>query len=94
MANTLIQLYKNLLIYDGNDVYIAFADNTTEPFFHAKQLSQLLGYVDYRDAIRTHVVKKDIYYLQDIVSDYKSLYKNAQGHKKYLNEGGMLQLII
>jgi len=94
MAKTLIQLYKNIFTYDGDDVYMAFADNTTEPYFHAKQLAKLLGYVDYRDAIRTHVDKKDIYYLQDIVKDYKLLYKNIQGHTKFLNEGGMLTLVI
>ncbi len=77
MAHTFIQLYKNLLKYDGKNVYVAFADNTTEPYFHAKQLCELLGYVDHQDAIRTNVGKRDIYYLQDIVSDYKFLYKNA-----------------
>lgn len=92
MSHTLIQLYKNLLTYDGHDVYVVFDD--TEPYFHAKQLCQLLGYVDFRDAIRTHIEKKDIYYLEDIVDDYGALYKNAQGHTKFLSEAGMMLLIM
>jgi len=94
MPRSFIQLYENLLTYDGNDVYVVFADNTTDVYFHAKQLCLLLGYRDYRDAIRIHVENQDIYYLHDIVKDYKLLYKNAQGHTKFLNEGGMLTLVF
>lgn len=94
MVQTLIQLYRNLLTYKGHEVYVAFADKTLEPFFHANQMCELLGYVDHKEAIRVHVEKADIYYLQDIVKDYKSLYKNVQGQTKFLNEGGMLTLVV
>jgi hypothetical protein len=54
----------------------------------------MLGYVDFRDAMETHVNKKDIFYLKDIVKNYKTLYKNVRGHTKFLNEAGMYSLIL
>jgi hypothetical protein len=36
----------------------------------------------------------DIFYLQDIVKNYKVLYKNVQGHTKFINEYGLYDLIL
>ena len=94
MTNKLIDLYNNILEYNSNTVYIAFHSRTQEPYFHAKQICILLNYKDIRDAIRTLVNKKDIFYLKDIVSNYKTLYKNVQGHTKFLTEAGLYTLIM
>ncbi len=81
-------------MYDGSEVRVVFADDTMKPYFNAKQICELLGYADFCDAIRTHDEKVDVFYLQDIVKSYNELYKNAQGHTKFLNEGGMITLIM
>jgi hypothetical protein len=46
MAHTLIELYNNLLTYEGNIVYVVFADGTTEPYFHEVVLLLLLNCAD------------------------------------------------
>jgi hypothetical protein len=94
MANKLIDLYNHILQYNNNTVYIAFHSKTVEPYFHAKQLCLLLKYKDYHDAINKFINKKDILYLKDIVSNYKSLYKNVQGHTKFITEAGLYSLIM
>jgi prophage antirepressor-like protein len=94
MAYKLIDIYKHLLKYNNKDVYIAFHTKTQEPYFHANQLCELLGYQNNQVAISTNINKKDIFYLKDIVSNYKSLYKNVQGHTKFINEGGLYSLIL
>ena len=94
MANKLIDLYNHILQYNNNTVYIAFHTKTQEPYFHAKQICLLLKYKDYHDAIGKFVNKKDIEYLKNIVSNYKSLYKNVQGHTKFITEAGLYSLIM
>ncbi len=56
------------------------------PYFHANQLCELLGYQNNQVAISTNINKKDIFYLKDIVSNYKSLYKNVQGPDIFVNK--------
>lgn len=94
MAQKLIDIYNHILKYNDKEVYIAFHTQTNEPYFNAKQLSEMLEYSDYHDAIKQHVDKKDIFYLKDIVTNYKSLYKNVQGHSKFLSEGGLYVIIL
>lgn len=74
MASKLIDILNHLLRYNDIEVYIAFNTKTSEPYFNAKQLCEMLEYVDYHDAIRGHVLKKDIYYLKDIVDNYKTYF--------------------
>jgi prophage antirepressor-like protein len=94
MAQKLIDIYNHVLAYNNENVYIAFDDETMEPYFHAKQLCEMLEYVDYKQTLRINISKKDIFYLKDIVKNYKILYKNVQGHTKFLNEAGMYSLLI
>jgi prophage antirepressor-like protein len=94
MANKLIDLYNHLLKYNDKTVYIAFHTKTQEPYFHAKQLCELLDYNDIKQTIKINVEKNDIFYLHDIVKNYKVLYKNVQGHTKFLNEAGLYSLIL
>ena len=72
------------IVYDKNNNY----------WFNAKHLCLLLKYKDYHDAISKFINKKDILYLKDIVSNYKSLYKNVQGHTKFISEIGLYSLIM
>ena len=86
MASKLLDIYKRLLQYNDKKIYIAINSKTQEPYFHAKQLCDMLEYVNPQVAIQTNVDKKDIFYLKDIVKNYKILYTNVQGHTKFLNE--------
>lgn len=94
MAHTLIDIYNHILKYDDKEVYIAIHSKTNEPYFNAKQVCEMLNYEDYHQAIREHILKDDIFYLKDIVINYKTLYKNVQGHSKFLNEGALYTLIL
>jgi prophage antirepressor-like protein len=94
MTHTLIDIYNHILKYDDKEVYIAIHSKTSEPYFNAKQVCEMLNYEDYHQAIREHILKEDIFYLKDIVINYKTLYKNVQGHSKFLNEGALYTLIL
>jgi len=94
MADKLIDLHNRILKYNNDTVYIAFHTKTQEPYFHAKQLCILLGYSDFKKAIKKHINKQDIFYIKDIVKNYKILYSNIQPHTKFVNESGLYDLII
>jgi len=94
MAKRLIDIYNRILSYNDNNVHIAFGDKTLEPYFHAKQVCLLLKYNDYSDAINTLEKNKDIFYLKNIVSNYKTLYRNVNGYTKFITEGGLYLLIM
>jgi superfamily II DNA or RNA helicase/prophage antirepressor-like protein len=94
MTNTDLNFFNHILKYNDQNVYVAFHKNTTDPYFHANNVCKLLEYVDARDALRNHVDKKNIVYLKDIVTDYKPLYKNIQGHTKFLSKAGLYSLIL
>jgi prophage antirepressor-like protein len=94
MANHFIDIYNHILNYEKSEIYIAFDDEFGESYFNAKQTCELLGYTKYKDALRKNVEKKDIYKLKDIVKNYKSLYKNVQGHANFLSEIGLYSLIL
>lgn len=94
MADKFINYYLNLLRYNDKIVYIAFSTDTAEPYFHAVQLCKLLEIVNSHKVIKNNVDKSDIFYLKDIVKNYKTLYSNVQGTTKFLNEAGMLTLLL
>lgn len=95
MSDNLINFYDNILFYNQKTVFIAFSDKTFEPFFHANQICKLLGFKYPNDAIKNHVKNdKHIVQLQNIVKNYKSLYKNVQGHTKFLDEAGLYFLVM
>lgn len=94
MTTSLLDVYRKILKYNNHEVYIAFHYETNEPYFNAKQVCKMLEYLDCRDALRTNVLKENIFYLKDIVKNYKILYKNAQGHSKFINEAGLNSIIL
>ena len=77
-----------------NKKYIAFDDNTNEPWFQGTHVCKMLKYIKPRNAIREHVNKKNKKPLEKIVKDYKFLYKNVQGHTIFINESGLYSLIF
>jgi len=94
MSSNLIDLYNHILKYKSDQIYIAFHYKTQEPYFHAKQLCQMLEYARYHEALQKNVNTSNIFYLKDIVINYKKLYKNVQGHTKFINEAGLYSLIL
>lgn len=58
MVKAMIDFYRNFMKYDDHEVYIAFHKKTMEPYFHAKQVCQLLEYTNDKDAIRVNVDRK------------------------------------
>jgi prophage antirepressor-like protein len=92
--NEPVHILTRLINYDDNNVYIAFDDVNYEPYFQVIQLCAMLGYADPHNALKRFMLKKYIVELKDIVKDYKSLYKNIQGHTKFINEEGLYRLII
>jgi prophage antirepressor-like protein len=94
MASKILDVYKKYLKYNDDIVYIAFDTITSKPYFHAKQVCKLLKYSNTKFALKNNVNEDDIYYLKDIVKNYKLLYKNVQGNTKFLTESGFLKLIL
>ena len=93
MKSGFIDEINKILIYDGNTVYIAFKNDSTEPYFYAKQVCALLEYKNTRDSIINNVSPKNRFKIRDIVVNYKLLYKNIQGHTIFINEVGLYELI-
>lgn len=94
MASKILDIYGKVLKYNNSSVFIAFDSLTSAPYFHAKQVCELLKYQNVKKALKNNVNKSDIFYLKNIVKNYKILYKNVQGSTKFLNESGFLKLII
>jgi superfamily II DNA or RNA helicase len=73
------------IVFDENNNY----------WFNAKHLCILLKYNNYKKALKNNITdRKDILFLKDILSNYKSLYKNVQGHTKFISEIGVYSLIF
>ena len=83
---------NKLLIYDGNTVYIAFKNDSTEPYFYVKQVCTLLEYKNREAAVTNNVSTKNRFKIKDIVVNYKLLYKNIQEHTMFINEVGLYEL--
>ena len=90
----LSKIYKKIIKYNDYNVYVVYHDETNEPYFNAKQVCEMLEYKNYHDALQNNVIKENIYYLKDIVKNYKILYKNAQRQSKYLNKAGLDSIIL
>ncbi len=97
MANTLIDLNNNKLIFDNKEI-IYTNDNENELWFKAVDVAKILGYVNPSKSIRNHVD-----------SDYKKSYNDiyiSSGSKMdpplsnnekittYINESGLYELIM
>ena len=89
----LIEKIKNMLDYKQN-IEIVFEDETNNPFFNANHIGLLMGYNDIKRSIKDNINKKYMFELRYIYKNYKSLYKNIQGHTKFISKEGFVQFII
>ena len=55
MAHTLIDIYNHILKYDDKEVYIALHSKTNEPYFNAKQICEMLNYIDYHQTLKNQI---------------------------------------
>jgi hypothetical protein len=83
-----------ILKYNDKEIYTIKHFINNEIYFNAKQVAKILNYMDHNQSINELVLKEDICYLKDIVTNYKSIYKNAQGHSKFLNIKGLYTYIL
>lgn len=82
-------LENNYILYENIKILVII-DINNELWFNANNTAKALGYSDLRDAIRTHVEKKDTKQLKYIN------YKHKTGHPLtlYLNEAGLYSLML
>jgi len=86
---------ENLLVrYDNITVRVVIQDFVNEPWFNAKHVCTLLGYVNHRDTLKMHVSKENKKQLHHLVSNFKALYKNVQGNSYFINDKGFNELIL
>lgn len=86
---------SNLLIkYAGKTIYLVIADKNDEPWFNAKDCADFFGYINTKRTIRNYVSVENRKQLNEIVFEYKDLYKNIQGHSVYINEEGFYELLF
>ncbi len=89
----IIDVSNMLLKYAENTIYVIMEDDTDEPWFNGKDVAKFFGYADAKKSLRQHVSKKNIKKLKELVSEYKLLYSNVQGHSLYVNEKGFYELL-
>lgn len=94
MAEHYLDLENLLLSYEDNIVHIVIEDGTNEPWFNAKNVAKMLNYIKHKDTIKLNVSIQNKKQLTYLVSDFKLLYKNAQGQSYFINENGFNELII
>ncbi len=94
MTHKLLDIHKKILEYGDNKVTIVFDTFKSKPYFNIKQLCEMLGYSKYRDAIKNNLKSEDVFYLKDVVVNYKLLHKNVQGSTRYTNKAGLYTLIM
>ena len=93
-SEKIIDVANMLISYANNTIYIIIDDMNEEPWFNAKDCATFLDYIDQKNTIKQHVSQQNRAPLKSLVSEYKILYKNAQGHSIYINERGFYQLLM
>jgi len=93
MSETLIDIYNNIIEYDGIEITV-IVDNKNIPWFNAAAISNILDYKNPNKAIIMHVnddYKKTFEELKEFI---KKIPKNMQPHAIYINEFGLNSLIL
>lgn len=84
----------NTIIIDINNMTIDTIHNDISGlWYRAKHIIQLLGYSEYKSALKTNVPKEHCAQLSDLNKNYKSLYSNAQGQTLFIDEIGLHLLL-
>jgi len=92
MVNTIIDLFNNILKYDGKEIRVII-DDVGLPWFNGSNVANILEYENGPDALKKHVKDKNKKILKDLVKDYKNLYPNAQPYSVYIKESGLYSLL-
>lgn len=93
MADTLIDIYNNILQYNGETI-IVIIDDTNMPWFSAPSIAKIIGYERPNNAIRMHVDETDKKTFQELEKFMKKIHPNVQPHTIYINEPGLYSLIL
>lgn len=93
MANTMIDIFNNLLKYNKKQI-IVIIDNNDVPWFSAIDVAEILGYVETDKAIRMHVRTIDKEKFINLKQYMKIIPSNMQPHAIFINESGLYSLIF
>jgi prophage antirepressor-like protein len=92
-STKIVDVANLLFKYANNTVYMVIADGDNEPWFNAKDCARFFGYSNIKRVLKYNISTENKKSLKDIVSAYKLLYKNIQGHAVYINENGFYELL-
>ena len=93
MSKTLIDIFNNILKYNGHEIVIIIDDNNV-PWFYAPGVARILEYVKTDDAIRTNTKlteRKNFSKLQKYVQNPPNYLKS---NAIFINESGLYSLIL
>jgi prophage antirepressor-like protein len=81
---------KNYILFENYNIDIII-DNTNKIWFNSRQLAKAIGYIDKKNAIKTHTDINDRVQLKNISH---SINFNRHPQTVYLSEAGMYKLIL
>jgi prophage antirepressor-like protein len=90
MKNIFETLDENFILFESSMINVII-DNNDKIWFGAKQLTTAIGYKDWKDALRTHITKKEKIFLVDINHSYTI---KQQPKTLYISEAGLYKLIL
>ena len=94
MTTTEIITSKNIGIFEYiNDGFLRVYGTEEKPWFSAKDIATILGYVNTAKAIRDHTDEEDRCLLENKGVN-ESFSPNQQGHSVLINESGLYSLIL
>lgn len=83
-----VEIKKN-----NKNLFIVF-DKINNPWFNALHIANLLEYTNTKKTIKMNVSKKNKTNFDAIVDEPTKIYKNAQSHSIFINESGLLELLL
>lgn len=93
MVQTVIDIYRNVIEFDGIEIPIV-VDDDPMGWFYGPASTKLLGYSSGRDAINTFVKPEHRTTFDKLRKFVNVVPKNAQPHAVYINEYGLNSLIL
>jgi len=93
MSNTLIDIYNNILEFNGKEITIIIDDKNI-PWFSATNISDILEYINSRQIILKYVDPNDRTTFGELRKYIKNIPKNSQPYAVYINESGLYSLVL
>src|SRR6185436_7620276 len=90
---SIIDIVNNKIVFNNNKIDI-LTDKENNPWFKAKDIAKILGYLNSKKAIKDHVREKHRKTYANIRGNEKGLPLNTQPHTIYISEPGMYSLIL